>query len=231
MRPSLFVFARFRWHITVTVFSILVFGFSTGALTAPVPVLKRQEDLPGGRRTYAAYQISGGVGGTAESEAAAVIFAPFHGVELATVPYDVFERLLMMWEDIDYANNVAFPTALQRARSAASAAASTVTRSSSSSSSSGGGGSGSGSGEAQGREAYEALIVGKTKNGVLLQTMRFLILQIKLARYRADGQDIWEEEDELVDIADLLQAAIQEDSANMGQVSMPVKLDFNDEPS
>jgi hypothetical protein len=36
--------------------------------------------------------------------------------------------------------------------------------------------------------------------------------------------------DGVPDFRDLLQAAIQEDAANAGQVSMPVKLDFN-EPS
>lgn len=52
-----------------------------------------------------------------------------------------------MWEDIDYANEVAFPRALQRA-------------------------CGKGEGEgAEGREVYAALAVGKTKNEVLLRTV------------------------------------------------------------
>lgn len=46
-----------------------------------------------------------------------------------------------MWEDIDYANEVAFPTALQHAQGA------------------------------RRHEAYAALTVGKTKNEVLLQTV------------------------------------------------------------
>jgi len=188
MRPSLFT--TIRWHTTV---SILLLFACSGALAAPV--LKRQ-DLS--NRSYASYQISGGVGGTAEFEAGAVIFDPFRGVELDTVPYDVFEQLGMMWEDIDYANEVAFPGALQD--------------------------------DAEGREASTALTVGKTKNEVLLQTARFQILQIKLAKQRADEQETWDVEDDLVEVEDLLQAAIQEDAANAGQVSMPVKLDFN-EPS
>ena len=56
-----------------------------------------------------------------------------------------------MWEDIDYANEVAFPRALQRACAE-------------------GGGCGEGEG-AEGREVYAALAVGKTKNEVLLQTV------------------------------------------------------------
>jgi len=70
---------------------------------------------------------------------------------LAKIPYDVFEKLSLMWEDIDYANEVAFPRALQRAC---------------------GKGEGEGEGEsAEGREVYAALAVGKTKNEVLLQTV------------------------------------------------------------
>lgn len=66
---------------------------------------------------------------------------------MAKIPYDVFEKLTLMWEDIDYANEVAFPRALQRA-------------------------CGKGEGEgAEGREVYAALAVGKTKNEVLLQTV------------------------------------------------------------
>lgn len=68
---------------------------------------------------------------------------PFHGVELANIPYSVFEKLLMMWEDIDYANEVAFPRALQRACADG----------------------------AEDGEAQAALAVGKTKNEVLLQTV------------------------------------------------------------
>lgn len=55
----------------------------------------------------------------------------------------------MMWEDIDYANEVAFPRALQRACE-------------------GGGEVGEG---VEGGEVYAALAVGKTKNEVLLQTV------------------------------------------------------------
>jgi hypothetical protein len=63
----------------------------------------------------------------------------------------MFEGLSMMWEDIDYANEVAFPRALQRACA---------------------NGEGEGEGEgAEGREAYAGLAVGKTKNEVLLQTV------------------------------------------------------------
>lgn len=59
----------------------------------------------------------------------------------------------MMWEDIDYANKVAFPRALQRACA-------------------GGGEGGVGEGEgAEGQKVYAALAVGKTKNEVLLQTV------------------------------------------------------------
>lgn len=58
----------------------------------------------------------------------------------------------MMWEDIDYANKVAFPRALQRACLEDE------------------GGVGEGEGvKREGREA--ALAVGKTKNEVLLQTV------------------------------------------------------------
>jgi len=190
----------FLWHIAV---SILLFACS-GAL--PAPALKWQ-DLS--NRAYASYQISDGVGGNAEVEAGAVILAPFHGVELAKVPYDVFEKLSMMWEDIDYANEVAFPRALQRVCADDDAIG------------------------AEDREARRALAVGRTKNEVLLQTARFQILQIKLAKYRAGGQDTWDVEDGLIDVEDLLQAAIEEDSANAGQGSMPVQLDFdfNNEPS
>jgi len=191
------LFTTFLWHIAV---SILLFACS-GALAAPA--LKWQ-DLS--NRAYASYQISDGVGGNAEVEAGAVILAPFHGVELAKVPYDVFEKLSMMWEDIDYANEVAFPRALERVCADDAPGA-------------------------EDREAHRALAVGKTKNEVLLQTAHFQILQIKLAKYRAGGQDTWDVEDDLDDVEDLLQAAIEEDSANAGQVSMPVQLDFYNEPS
>jgi len=53
----------------------------------------------------------------------------------------------MMWEDIDYAKEVAFPRALQRACA-------------------------DGGGGAEDREGRAALAVGKTKNEVLLQTVR-----------------------------------------------------------
>ena len=156
-------FTTFLWRITV---SILLFSCS-GALPAPAAPALRRQDLS--NRPYASYQISDGVGGNAEVEAGAVILgkssssvrylhmaegstnrffgnpivdaAPFHGVELAKVPYDVFEKLGMMWEDIDYANEVAFPRALQHACTDG----------------------------AEG--AYAALAVGKTKNEVLLQTV------------------------------------------------------------
>jgi len=59
----------------------------------------------------------------------------------------MFEKLSMMWEDIDYANEVAFPRALQRACE------------------------GEGEEGAEGREAYAGLAVGKTKNEVLLHTV------------------------------------------------------------
>jgi len=183
-------------HITL---SLCLLAYS-GALAAPV---LRWQDFS--NRTYSSYQISDGIGGTAKVEAGAVISAPFYGLDLAKVPYERFERLSMMWEDIDYANEVAFPSALQRA--------------------------GAKAGGAEGREAYAALAVGKTKNEVLLQTARFQILQIKLAKCRAEGQETWELEDHLIDIEDLLKGAIQEDSANARQVSMAVKLDFNKEPS
>lgn len=80
----------------------------------------------------------------------------------------MFEKLAMMWEDIDYANEVAFPRALQHACADGA------------------------------EEAHAALTVGKTKNEVLLQTVsrsdsrsrsdrphvlfqaRFQILQIKV---------------------------------------------------
>jgi len=192
MRPPLFT--TFLWRITV---SILLFTCS-GALAAPA--LKWQ-DLS--NRAYASYQISDGVGGNAGVEAGAVILAPFHGVELAKIPYDMFEKLGMMWEDIDYANEVAFPRALQRACADG----------------------------AEDGPVPAALAVGKTKNEVLLQTARFQILQIKLARHLVEGQDTWDIEDDLIDVEDLLQEAIEEDSANAGQMSMPVKLDFNNEPS
>jgi len=192
MRPPLFT--TFLWRITV---SILLFACS-GALAAPA--LKWQ-DLS--NRAYASYQISDGVGGNAGVEAGAVILAPFHGVELAKIPYDMFEKLGMMWEDIDYANEVAFPRALQRACADG----------------------------AEHGQVPAALAVGKTKNEVLLQTARFQILQIKLARHLVEGQDTWDIEDDLIDVEDLLQEAIEEDSANAGQMSMPVKLDFNNEPS
>ena len=60
---------------------------------------------------------------------------------MAKVPYNVFEKLSMMWEDIDYANEVAFPRAIQRGCAEG----------------------------AEAREAHAALVVGKTKNEVLLQ--------------------------------------------------------------
>ena len=64
----------------------------------------------------------------------------------------------MMWEDIDYANKVAFPRALQRA--CAGGGEGGV----------GEGGVGEGEG-AEGQKVYAALAVGKTKNEVLLQTV------------------------------------------------------------
>ena len=80
--------------------------------------------------------------------------APFYGLDLAKVPYDIFEGLSMMWEDIDYASEVAFPRALQRACSE------------------GEGGEGEGEDGVEGEEGREAaLAVGKTKNEVLLQTV------------------------------------------------------------
>jgi len=198
MRRAFFI--TFLWHITV---SVLPFPFF-GVLAAPAP--KRQYLS---NRTYAEYQISDGIGGTAEVEAGAIISAPLYGFDLAKIPYDVFEKLSLMWEDIDYANEVAFPRALQRAC-----------------------GKGEGEGEsAEGREVYAALAVGKTKNEVLLQTARFQILQIKLAKRHAEGQETWDIEDALIDVEDLLQDAIEEDSANAGQTSMAVKLDFNKGPS
>jgi len=69
--------------------------------------------------------------------------ASFYGFELAAVPYKTFEELGMMWEDIDYANEVAFPRALQRACAEG----------------------------AEDGEAYAALAVGKAKNEVLLHTV------------------------------------------------------------
>jgi len=199
MRRTLFV--TFLWHITV---SVLLFAFC-GVFAAPAP---KRQDLSG--RTYASYQISDGIGGTAEVEAGTVISAPLYGFDLAKIPYDVFEKLALMWEDIDYAKEVAFPRALQRACAK------------------GEGGEGE---SAEGREVYAALSVGKTKNEVLLQTARFQILQIKLAKRHAEGQETWDIEDALIDVEDLLQDAIEEDSANAGQISMAVKLDFNKGPS
>jgi len=196
MRRTLF--GTFLWHITISVHLFAFFG------VLAAPALKWQ-DLSD--RTYASYQISDGVGGTAEVEAGAMISAPLYNFDLAKVPYDVFERLSMMWEDIDYANKVAFPRALQRACA-------------------GWGEGGVGEG-AEGQEVYAALVVGRTKNEVLLQTARFQILKIKLAKRRAEGKETWDIEDQLIDVEDRLDDAIEEDSANAGQMSMAVKLDFN----
>lgn len=62
MRRTLFV--TFLWHITVSVHLFAFFG------VLAAPALKWQ-DLSD--RTYASYQISDGVGGTAEVEAGAMI--------------------------------------------------------------------------------------------------------------------------------------------------------------
>ena len=62
MRRTLFV--TFLWHITVSVHFFAFFG------VLAAPALKWQ-DLSD--RTYASYQISDGVGGTAEVEAGAMI--------------------------------------------------------------------------------------------------------------------------------------------------------------
>ena len=59
MRRTLFI--TFLWHITVSLHPFAVLA---------APALKWQDPSD---RTYASYQISGGVGGTAEVEAGAMI--------------------------------------------------------------------------------------------------------------------------------------------------------------
>jgi len=50
---------------------------------------------------YAEYQISDGVGGDAEKEAAAVFIDPFIGIDLSTVPFEVYDTLRIVHEEAE----------------------------------------------------------------------------------------------------------------------------------
>jgi hypothetical protein len=68
---------------------------------------------------------------------------PFQDTPLVDVPYNIYERLLIMWEAVEYASVVGYPEAIEIAQSNADT---TLERS---------------------------LMVGETKNMVLMRTVRY----------------------------------------------------------
>jgi len=191
----------FSFFDSFFLFSTIIFhGIILGALDLPTtfasPInlqgytlesLFRNED-------YTTFQISGGVGGNALEEARLVFEDPFRDTPLVDVPYSIYERLLIMWEEVEYASLVGYPEALETAQRHADT---TLERS---------------------------LLVGETKNTVLMRMAQVQIFRIKLAKDGSQGKDTDETEEILSDFEEELMAAVEDDKRNRGRVSAPVPL-------
>jgi len=143
---------------------------------------------------YTTFQISGGVGGHALEEARSIFEDPFRDTPLVDVPYSIYERLLIMWEAVEYASIVGYPEAIETAQRQADT------------------------------RLEQSLLVGETKNTVLMRMAQVQIFRIKLAKDGNQGKDIEETEEILNDFEEELMTAVEDDRRNRGRVSAPAPL-------
>ncbi|KAI5120758.1 hypothetical protein M0805_004722 [Coniferiporia weirii] len=138
---------------------------------------------------YSEFQISDGVGGTAEEEAIAVFVEPFETVDLATIPYGLYDMLMVAKEAVEDAEAELFEPALAKAEAE------------------------------DDKSLAQALEVGKLKNRVLYATATVQGLKIKAALDKAMGVEDPYEELDRVYAEDYLQWTIDADKKNAGKAS------------
>lgn len=176
--------------------SILFAFILLHTLVFAFPILQRSDTLASLLRykSYSELQISDGFGGNALEEAKSIFEDPFQNIPLVNVPYRDYERLLTLWEAVEYAKVISFPDAIEDARGG-------------------------------GNEALEQkLLVGGTKNHVLMMMAQVQILRIKIAKDSSQGVDTEDNEDTLYEFEERLMAAAADDRRNSGRVAQPVQL-------
>jgi len=184
---SLLLFSTILFH-SVILGNALPITFASPVLQRDtLESLFRYED-------YTEFQIGGGVGGNALEEARSIFEDPFQDTPLVDVPYSIYERLLIMWEAVEYANIVGYPEAIETAQSH------------------------------EYTTLEKALLVGETKNTVLMIMAQVQIFRIKLAKDGIQGKDTDDTEEILNDFEEGLMAAVEDDRRNRGRVSASIPL-------
>jgi len=139
---------------------------------------------------YAEFQISDGVAGNAAAEAAAVFLDPFEGTDLASVPYETYDRLIMARGAAEDAEIELFDPAIEDAEAEGS------------------------------EWLVDALEAGMAKNRVLYIVASMQAMQIRMAQNRARNiTDPYEEED-LNQVEADLRWVVNADQENYGKKSM-----------